>query len=86
MINIDDSTKIFAWLRELTVYSSNFADLKQTIDTNSKVKYRVSDVETTFDRSIASFIEDSSAGDHRLHGNDEQRRATCRCANVESCC
>lgn len=37
LITVGEDTKIYGWLKDLTVYSSNFGELK-----DSKVKYRVS--------------------------------------------
>jgi hypothetical protein len=36
---INNDTQIYGWLKDLTVYSSNFAELKNS---GSKIKYRVS--------------------------------------------
>ena len=41
MINVGDDTKLYGWLKDLTVYSSNFAELKNAKTSNSKIKYRV---------------------------------------------
>lgn len=41
MITIGDDTKLYGWLRNLTVYSSNFAALRDSKDSGSKIKYRV---------------------------------------------
>ena len=41
LITVANDTKIYAWLKDLTVYSSNFAELKLAGDAESKVKYRV---------------------------------------------
>lgn len=42
MITIGVDTKLYGWLKNLTVYSSNFAELRDTNDAGSKIKYRVS--------------------------------------------
>jgi hypothetical protein len=39
---INNNTQLYGWLRDLTVYSSNFAELKSSKDSGSKIKYRVS--------------------------------------------
>jgi hypothetical protein len=41
MTVIDNQTEIHGWLKDLTVYSSNFAELKDTKNSASKIKYRV---------------------------------------------
>jgi len=41
LITVANDTKIYAWLKDLTVYSSNFAELKLAGDAESKVKYRI---------------------------------------------
>ncbi len=41
MISVGDDTKLYGWLKDLTVYSSNFAELKDLKDSGSKIKYRV---------------------------------------------
>jgi hypothetical protein len=41
MINVGEDTKLYGWLKDLTVYSSNFADLKNAKTSSSKIKYRV---------------------------------------------
>jgi hypothetical protein len=41
MISIGEDTKLYGWLKDLTVYSSNFAELKDSKDSGSKIKYRV---------------------------------------------
>ncbi|CAF4190264.1 unnamed protein product [Rotaria sp. Silwood2] len=41
MIQIDNQTKLYGWLKDLTIYSSNFAELKDTKNSGSKVKYRI---------------------------------------------
>lgn len=43
MVSVADDTKLYAWLKDLTVYSSNFAELKDSKNSGSKIKYRVSD-------------------------------------------
>jgi hypothetical protein len=39
---INNETVLKGGLKDLTVYSSNFAELKNAKDSGSKVKYRVS--------------------------------------------
>ncbi|CAF1245225.1 unnamed protein product [Adineta ricciae] len=41
MISVGDDTKLYLWLKDLTVYSSNFAELKDSKDSGSKIKYRI---------------------------------------------
>jgi hypothetical protein len=41
MISVGDDTKLYGWLKDLTVYSSNFAELKDSKNSGSKIKYRV---------------------------------------------
>ncbi len=41
MINVGEDTKLYGWLKDLTVYSSNFAELKDSKNSGSKIKYRV---------------------------------------------
>jgi len=41
MINVGEDTKLYGWLKDLTVYSSNFAELKDLKNSGSKIKYRV---------------------------------------------
>jgi len=41
MINVGEDTKLYVWLKDLTVYSSNFAELKDSKNSGSKIKYRV---------------------------------------------
>ncbi len=43
MINVGEDTKLYIWLKDLTVYSSNFAELKVSKDSGSKIKYRVTE-------------------------------------------
>jgi hypothetical protein len=40
---INNNTQLYGWLKDLSVYSSNFAELKSSKDSESKVKYRVSE-------------------------------------------
>ncbi len=42
MTIINNDTQLYGSLKELTVYSSNFAELKNAKDSGSKIKYRVS--------------------------------------------
>ncbi|CAF4329518.1 unnamed protein product, partial [Adineta steineri] len=39
---VNNETKLYGWLRGLTVYSSNFAELKNSNNSATKIKYRVS--------------------------------------------
>ncbi|CAF3380389.1 unnamed protein product [Rotaria sp. Silwood1] len=41
MITVDEDIKLYGWLKDLTVYSSNFAELKNSRNSNSKIKYRI---------------------------------------------
>jgi hypothetical protein len=41
MTNIGDTTTVFGALEGLTIYSSNFAEMKYSKNSISKVKYRV---------------------------------------------
>ncbi len=41
MVNVGEDTKLYGWLKDLTVYSSNFAELKDSKNSGSKIKYRV---------------------------------------------
>ncbi|CAF3681386.1 unnamed protein product [Rotaria sordida] len=41
MIQIDNEIKLYGWLKDLTIYSSNFAELKDTKNSSSKIKYRI---------------------------------------------
>ncbi|CAF0751812.1 unnamed protein product [Rotaria sordida] len=41
MINVGEDTKLYGWLKDLTVYSSNFAELKDSKNSQSKIKYRI---------------------------------------------
>lgn len=43
MMMIDNNTQLDGRLTDLTVYSSNFAELKDLSNPGSKVKYRVSE-------------------------------------------
>ena len=43
MISVGNDSKLYGWLKDLTVYSSNFAELKNSNNKDSKVKYRVSE-------------------------------------------
>ncbi len=42
MTIINNDTQLYGWLKDLTVYSSNFAELKNSKNAGSKIKYRVS--------------------------------------------
>ncbi|CAF4656530.1 unnamed protein product [Rotaria sp. Silwood1] len=41
IIQVDNETKLYGWLKDLTIYSTNFAELKNTKNSDSKVKYRI---------------------------------------------
>ncbi|CAF2933999.1 unnamed protein product [Rotaria sp. Silwood2] len=41
MITVGEDTKLYGWLKDLTVYSSNFRELKDSNNSNSKIKYRI---------------------------------------------
>ncbi|CAF4750906.1 unnamed protein product [Rotaria sp. Silwood1] len=41
MININNNTQLYILLKNLTVYSSNFANLKDSNNSRSKIKYRI---------------------------------------------
>ncbi|CAF0895845.1 unnamed protein product [Rotaria sp. Silwood1] len=41
MISIGTNTQLYGWLKNLTVYSSNFAELKDSNNSGSKIKYRI---------------------------------------------
>jgi hypothetical protein len=41
MISVGEDTKLYGWLKDLTVYSSNFAELKDSKNSGTKIKYRV---------------------------------------------
>jgi len=41
MVLTGDNSKMYLWLKDLTVYSSNFAELKDPHNSGSKIKYRV---------------------------------------------
>ncbi|CAF3526493.1 unnamed protein product [Rotaria socialis] len=41
MIIIDSETQLYGWLKNLTVYSSNLAELRDSNDSGSKIKYRI---------------------------------------------
>ncbi|CAF1265249.1 unnamed protein product [Rotaria sordida] len=41
MITIDNNTQLYGWLKNLTVYSSNFAELRDSNNAGSKIKYRI---------------------------------------------
>ncbi|CAF2545662.1 unnamed protein product [Rotaria sp. Silwood2] len=40
MITIGTNTQLYGWLKNLTVYSSNFAELRESNNSGSKIKYR----------------------------------------------
>ena len=42
MTSVGNDSKLYGWLKDLTVYSSNFAELRSANNNDSKVKYRVS--------------------------------------------
>ena len=44
MVTIDNETQLYGWLNDLTVDSSNFAELKYSNDSGSKIKYRVNSI------------------------------------------
>jgi len=39
---INNDTQIYGWLKDLKVYSSNFAEIRSSKTSGSKIKYRVS--------------------------------------------
>ncbi|CAF3939022.1 unnamed protein product [Rotaria sp. Silwood2] len=41
MITIGTNTQLYGWLKNLTVYSSNFAELRESNNSGSKIKYRI---------------------------------------------
>ncbi|UJR35157.1 hypothetical protein I4U23_027926 [Adineta vaga] len=41
MISVADDTKLYLWLKDLTVYSSNFAEIRDSKTSSSKIKYRI---------------------------------------------
>lgn len=41
MTMVNNETKMYGWLTGLTVYSSNFGELRSSVDAASKVKYRI---------------------------------------------
>ncbi|CAF1577688.1 unnamed protein product [Adineta steineri] len=41
MINVCDESKLYIWLKDLTVYNSNFAELRDSKNAGSKIKYRI---------------------------------------------
>ncbi|CAF4149952.1 unnamed protein product, partial [Adineta steineri] len=41
MIIVGEDSKIYIWLKDLTVYSSNFAELRDSKNAGSKIKYRI---------------------------------------------
>ncbi|CAF4323084.1 unnamed protein product [Rotaria sp. Silwood2] len=41
MISIGNDTQLYGWLKNLTVYSSNFAELRDSNNSRSKIKYRI---------------------------------------------
>ncbi|CAF4060347.1 unnamed protein product, partial [Adineta steineri] len=41
MISVGEDSKLYIWLKDLTVYSSNFAELRDSKNAGSKIKYRI---------------------------------------------
>ncbi|UJR10669.1 hypothetical protein I4U23_014864 [Adineta vaga] len=41
MLIVNEESSLYGWLKDLTVYSSNFAELKSSANSASKVKYRI---------------------------------------------
>jgi hypothetical protein len=41
MTSIGNDMKLYGWLKDLTAYSSNFAELRDSNNSGSKIKYRV---------------------------------------------
>ncbi|CAF3899768.1 unnamed protein product, partial [Rotaria magnacalcarata] len=41
MIMIGNETQLYGWLKNLTVYSSNYADIRDSNNIESKIKYRI---------------------------------------------
>ena len=44
MISVGEDTKLYGWLKDLTVYSSNFGELRGEKQSGSKIKYRVREI------------------------------------------
>ena len=83
MISVGSETKLYGWLSDLTVYSSNLGALKDTGDSLSKVKYRVSRL-LLIPLSLHLFLSivDSSTGEGRSDDVDEQRRTENECSHI----
>lgn len=74
MTNIGEETRLYGWLKDLTVYSSNFGELKDSKNNNSKIKYRVwSTIRILFEKISSSFsFEDRSTDESwRDHHNQQ---------------
>ncbi len=45
---INNDTQIYGWLKDLKVYSSNFAEIRSSKTSGSKIKYRVRLINNSF--------------------------------------
>lgn len=75
MVSVADDTKLYAWLKDLTVYSSNFAELKDSKNSGSKIKYRVRDTKINLIDFVRSsqILQPAKADVIMIMKQDEQK-------------
>ena len=87
MISVGEDTKVYGWLKDLTVYSSNFGELRGDKHSSSKIKYRVRNIRSDEHPSYRlspspSVCEDSSTCQSGHHHDYGQGAAKTRRANL----
>jgi hypothetical protein len=83
MISVGNDTKLYGWLKDLTVYSSNFAELKDSKNSGSKIKYRVnSKFFIYFSKFIFIQILQPAKADIIMIMDNEQQKVDLRISDI----
>ncbi len=80
---INNNTQLYGWLKDLSVYSSNFAELKSSKDSESKVKYRVSEWRlNSFDYLVLLKILQPAKADIFMTMDNESQKIDLRISEI----